>query len=180
MGAYAQSFKSTQYDFCAYYNGKWTEWHSRRNGMGLAGWQVSLIRNYNSFGGIAFNIVSFEKIVGTPFQFHIENYIPPTKKEVKQHLKDNEWYVYKGWVEYYVNDDSPTIKDLLEEYHFPVIYPNKKKANNSICVIRKAEATIKIAPYKEYPKVFNIYFDNVGVGVDVDLSWAAKSFFISK
>lgn len=180
--AYSLSYKSSHYDFCAYFNGKWTEWHSRENGLGIAGWQVTMIRNYNRFGGIAFNIVSFEKIEGTPFQFHIDNFTPPTKKEIKQHIKNNEWYVYEGWVEYYVNDDYPTIKDMLIAYHFPVVYPDKKKKNSSICVMRKAKATIKIAPYKEkeYPKLINIFFDNVGIGVEVDLSWTSHSFFISK
>ena len=95
------------------------------------------------------------------FKFEIDNYVKPDKKTRKQHQKNKSWYVYSGWVEYFVSDDYPTIQDVLEHYLFPRMLPK----GDTVRAKRRAKATIKIAPYKKYPTCFNIFFDDIGVGI---------------
>ncbi len=91
----------------------------------------------------------------------------PDKKTIKLHYKNNMWYEYSGTVEYYVTEKYPTILDILKAFDFPYFNYDSGSDGNP-CVKRTARATIKIAPYKDHPKCYNIYFDNIGVGIDLD------------
>jgi hypothetical protein len=102
------------------------------------------------------------------------DYVRPDKKTRKQHHKNNIWYEYSGWVEYYVRDEYPTIEKVLEAYQFPMIQPKGETARAK----RRARATIRIAPYKEAPECFNIYFDGVAVGISFSECPFKKSYFI--
>ena len=92
------------------------------------------------------------------------------KSTIKNHLKNNLWYEYSGTVEYYVTEDYPTIESVLRTFDFPYFNCNSGY-NGNPCVKRTAKATIKIAPYKKRPKVYNIYFDNVAVGIYMEDSY---------
>ena len=84
-----------------------------------------------------------------------------SKEERKNHRKNNIWYEYTGIVEYSVNSDYPTIKDALKSsYTFPCV-------KNGDGYKKTARATIKIAPYKDYPQVYNIWFEDVGIAIDL-------------
>jgi hypothetical protein len=107
------------------------------------------------------------------FEFEMD-YGRPDKKTRKQHQKNNIWYEYSGWVEYYVTDEYPTIQKVLEAYQFPMIQPKGETARAK----RRARATIKIAPYKKAPECFNIYFDGVAVGISFSECPFEKSLFI--
>lgn len=41
-------------------------------------------------------------------------------------------------------------------------------------VKRTTRAKIKIAPYKDHPVVYNIWFDNVGFGINLETSYFKK------
>ncbi len=150
---------------CGYYDGYWSEW---KNGYCESVW-----------GGIDYTL-PYEKVNGNysgfcihqggahpseySFKFQISNYIEPTKKVKKEHLKSNQWFEYRGIVEYYVDDECPTAKAIIKACygHYPCLRPTQAGAKK-----RTANATIKIAPYKDHPKVYNIWFEDVGVGIDL-------------
>ena len=98
------------------------------------------------------------------FSFWISNYEEPSKEDRKYHDKNNEWYEYSGWVEYIVNDTYPTALDFSKASHFVVPNP---RFDETPTVTRKASCTIKIAPYKKHPEVYNVWFDNIGVGISI-------------
>lgn len=130
----------------------------------------------NSWGANSLNIFQqtfFGDVAGiglksaggsTIFLIHIntDELKPIDKKERKRHLKNNEWYHYSGTVEYYVNDAYPTAEDLAKDCC--LVIPNPR-TDKSPCVKRQAKCTIKIAPYKKSPEVWNIYFDDIGIAI---------------
>lgn len=141
----------------AYVHGVWTNWVTRYSNYE---WNdndicpMALHNSNNTFVGFRFLL---DKNIpwDVCFEVIIENYEKTNKKIRKYHQKNDIWYEYSGWVEYYVTDEFPTIEKVLEYYRFPLIPPK----GDSIRAKRKAKATIKIAPYKNLPLCFNIYFD---------------------
>jgi hypothetical protein len=133
------------------------------------------------------------------FSFDIDNRTPPTKKEVKEHSKKGLWWEYTGTVEYYVCDVYPTIKDCFKQFGRPLMKSDLESSEYSskLSVLRAtrirqqgsfvakgltkrtARATIKIAPYSHKslkPMVYNIWFEDVGFGIDLAGSHFGKSF----
>lgn len=133
------------------------------------------------------------------FSFKINHRTPPTKKEVKEHNKYNTWWEYSGNVEYYVCDVYPTIKDCFKQFGRPLFKSDLETTeyNEKLSVLRAtrirqqgsfvvkgltkrtADATIKIAPYSHKtlkPRVYNIWFDNVGFGIDLGGTFFQKSY----
>lgn len=102
------------------------------------------------------------------FKFVITNFNTPTKDEMKWHLKNNEWYQYDGYVEYYVTDKCPTIKDVFKFWQFPSITPSRHRidAGEEPCAKRTAKAIIRIKPYKDHPSCYNFWFDDVAFAVE--------------
>lgn len=98
------------------------------------------------------------------FAFSIDNFIPPSKKELKSHQKSGEFFEYRGTVEYCVNDKYPTAEALAKACTF--VLPNPRY-DQTPTVTRTASARICIAPYKKKPTVFNIWFDNIGIAIYV-------------
>lgn len=98
------------------------------------------------------------------FEIDIKNYSFPSKKDIKKHLKENKWYEYTGTVEYYVNDDYPTAEVVAKRERLVMPNPRIDQTPN---VKRTAKATIKIQPFKKTPKVYNVWFDNIAVGLDI-------------
>lgn len=75
--------------------------------------------------------------------------------------------MYSGTAKYYVCDDYPTIEAAMRANTVIVPYETWRERNRPK-VKRTTNATIKIAPYKDHPKVYNIWFDNVGLGIDLN------------
>lgn len=154
IGSYAQ------FTTAAYLYGFWSNWTFRGSGTYD---QINSRIHFNTetkvFTGFTFRL-SGAQPWDWCFKVEVDNYVKPDKKIRKQHLKDDTWYEYTGWVEYYVTDEYPTIEKVLEKYQFPMISPKGETARAK----RRAKATIKIKPYKKEPAVFNVWFDNVGVG----------------
>lgn len=134
---------------CFNYKGSWSNWE-------LIYGDIS---KYSDGSGYALNSNGL-----IYFSFKITSLLPTTKEELKEHLKTGEWIEVNGWVEYYVNDMKPTAADVAKTSYFVIPNPRKDKTPNAR---RMASATIKIAPYKNKPEVYNIWFDGIGVGLDV-------------
>ncbi len=132
----------------AYLNNHWTGWDHRGYLAGIyyrGDFSVSMLHNSHTgtFVGLKF-WQDYESSNNWCFLFYIDNYVKPDKKSKKEHNKNNIWYEYSGYVEYYVSDEYPTIDKVLQRFQFPMINPY----GETVRVKRTARATIKIAPYK--------------------------------
>lgn len=172
LGVYSQVSMST----AAYVRGYWTSWDKRNYKTGYYFHRDFQLKGKQINGSIS--RVEIRENGRQPwdwcFKFEFDNYYKPDKKSRKEHQKNNTWFEYSGWVEYYVTDDYPNIQKVLEHYQFPMIQPTGDSARAK----RRARATIKIAPYKKAPKCFNIYFDDVGVGLSFSECPFDKSYFV--
>lgn len=144
------------------YKGDWSSWYDV-GPKGSDGWsnfnRFSNCQTFRSNDGSAF---SFKTEGGIEFfLFQINNYIRPSKEQIKSHLQSKQWYEYSGYVEYYVSDQYPTAEDITKANI--LVIPNPR-IDETPTVKRRAMATIRIAPYKKNPFCYNIFFDNVGIG----------------
>lgn len=143
---------------CCYYDGYWGEWKPL---------SIDLYGNYGGF--IFYN--SGDHKSNYVFKFQISNYITPTKKAIRYMKKNNRWFEYEGTVEYWVHEDYPTIKDVFKKFGCPMRFrfESQYSDNKKPTVKRVAKAKIQIAPnfYKNHPRVYNIWFDDVGFGIDL-------------
>lgn len=147
---------------CAFYDGYWGEWKEQ--------WIPSLFSSTpeeffyklygNESGFIVYDVGDHPSEY--VFKFQINNYIAPTKQQIKEHNKKQEWYEYSGIVEYFVVENYPTIKDILKKWGFPLYHQH---VTGTPVAKRVANATIKIAPYKKHPELYNIWFDDVAIGI---------------
>lgn len=170
---------------CVHIHGYWTDW-VQRNGDYSRELDYSARKNdaTETFMGMEFRQKGADPWQWC-FRFYVDNYIKPDKSTRKQHLKSNEWYVYTGTVEYYVTDDYPTIEEVLDTFRFPIIpasgdfgWGYSKIKYDRPRVKRTAKATIKIAPHKDMPECFNIYFDNIGIGLSFNPLLFPEMYFI--
>lgn len=152
----------------AYYDGYWGEWEDGAAGGFLFGQPdgtLPYLKVYGNYSGFCIYISDTHPSTYT-FKFQISNYYTPDKKMRKEHLKSNKWYEYYGVVEYYVDYELPTIKDIMRRGsafgRIPVIQPGQQGARK-----RCVNATIQIAPYKDHPQVYNIWFEGIGVAIDL-------------
>lgn len=164
-------YASAQIKICGYYDGYWGEWEdayifSLYGGRNTVDESLPYLKIYGNYSGFS-TYANTDHPSAYMFKFQISNYLAPDKKTKKHHLKSNEWYEYSGVVEYFVKDEHDTIKDILKRGsafgRIPAIqstWPGARK--------RTAKATIKIAPYKDHPRVYNIWFEGVAVGIDLN------------
>lgn len=157
------------YQTSLYCNGRWSRWqpHGGWNDFHLA----LLPSNNNTMfdGFLLYGRTEDDRC----FEFSIDDYKKPDKKEIKEHWKKKEPFIYSGWAEYYVCEKFPTIEEAFSSRdsgcslgEIPVFRPSLDKITDwGPFIKRRAKATIKIAPYKKYPEYFYIFFDNVGVGI---------------
>ena len=89
--------------------------------------------------------------------------IEKDKKEMKRRIKSREWYEFYGTVEYFTNPTYPDINKML--LYWPSrVSPSATEPNVKSIV---SMAVIKVAPYKNIPETFNILFDGVGIGIQL-------------
>ena len=89
------------------------------------------------------------------------------KEQRKSDYKLGIWYEFTGTVEYYICDDYPTIYDSFKSSkRASFINPQNPDGRPTKKVTSKAK--IKIAAFKDHPVCYNIWFDNVGLGIDLN------------
>lgn len=137
------------------YRGAWSDWKKENSIYG------SMIAKYSDGSGFVLKTSGEVEY----FSFRINHYMPPTKDEIKEHRKNGMWFEYSGVVEYYVNDFRPTAEAIAKACYF--VKPDPRRDETPV-VKRTAPAKIRIAPYKTRPECFNIFFDNIGVGLQID------------
>ncbi|MCH5307978.1 MAG: hypothetical protein J1E37_07805 [Prevotella sp.] len=165
---------ATMFRFCCYYNGFWGNWTEY--------WTEC----WGHYGGFML-YGSGEHKSNYYFAFAIDGYRTPSQKEIKEHRKNNTWWTYTGTVEYYISDVYPTLKSCLMELGRPLkqkdtedyFYQyeklplaratNMRKHGELVGFTRvKSKATIKIAPYKKHPEVYNIWVDDVAFAISLN------------
>lgn len=160
-----------------YYQGVWNGWDGNRD-----------MNKYHLYGNKnGFRVYKDGKRPADFFfRFWITDYNTPEKKDIKMHYKTNTKWVYNGYVEYYICDVYPTFENCLKELHRPLyeedtqwfyeeklalVKANQIRKTGSFSPIGYKKVTkpaeIWILPYKKYPKVYNIWFDNVGYAIDL-------------
>lgn len=147
------------------YKGDWSSWQPlSKSGFS---WDSSTwggdelqFSAYTDMSGFIFKSHGGREI----FKFQITNFRLPSKEERKRHLKDKEPYIYYGTVDYYVNDYYPTAEELAKNNRLVIPDPRNDQTPS---VMRHTICEIKINPYKDNPQTYNIFFDNIGIAVDV-------------
>lgn len=144
--------------FSVYYNGYWGDWE---------------YYDARLYGKKDYSSISFHHPLDHPskwtHKFTIDNYSTPSKKEIREHWKKKIDYVYQGTFEYYITDYYSSIKKIFESWSYPCVFPSEHNTEKGEmpCVKRTVPAKIKILPYKDHPKVFIIWFEDVGFAIDL-------------
>lgn len=149
--------------FSYYMDGYWSNWESNPSYHGQGG-----IKNMVLYNGDEHPSVFLLRV-------QTDNYTTPSKKEIKEHIKNKTWFEYTGTVEYWVSEEYPTIKDALKRPgHFLVTHPDSRIGNfknSGSKVKRTAKAIIKCQLYENgVPKVINLWFDHIGYGIHIQQS----------
>ena len=150
--------KASAQQICFYFKGAWSNWTSP---YVASFYNESSVHRYTNLSGCCLKTEPGGIVF---FDFYMTNFTLPSKKEIKKHQKNDEWYTYYGTVEYYVNDEYPTAEELAKNNR--LVWPNPR-TDITPNVKRKTSATIRIAPFKKEPEVFNIWFDNIAVGFSI-------------
>lgn len=180
--AYSQDMK-----LCFFYDGYWGDWNEHS--------YIKIQGSYNGF--IMYHKYSHPSDYF--FKFEINHREPPTKKEVKEHEKYKTWWVYSGYVEYYVCDVYPTYKDCVKNFRRFLrktdledeFYQRDLSIIRASCLSKgqsftpmgykkvRSNATIKIAPYSHKtmrPMCYNIYFDGFALGIDMYMTYFKDTY----
>jgi hypothetical protein len=151
------SFESfAQLRGAGYFDGYWSNWASLGTGTKIKG-------NYDGFILYLDNEGPWEY----RFKFTVNNMVFPSKKQRKNDIKNDTWYEFTGTVEYYITDDYPSILSIFRTQKGLMFAPAKLKNGRPTKKIT-SRAKIKIAAFKDLPEAYNIWFDNVGVGINLN------------
>ena len=150
------SFESfAQMRYSGYFDGYWSEWKQFGPNDKIKG-------NYDGF-------ILYEASEGPweyRFKFTIHNFKVPNKKQRKKDIKAGKHYEFSGTVEYYVTNKYPSVLSIFRASKGAMFAPVKLK-DGSLSKKKISKATIKIAPFKDLPKTYNIWFDDVAFAIDL-------------
>lgn len=142
------SYGQGTFQYCTMRNNIWGKW----------------VQSENPFDCYLINKVGDYEWIIYRYNQHPANYlfkltcanlhIDKDKKSRRAHLKNNIWYEYTGSVEIFT-DAETFAKD------FPLVASHDKPEIKSNVL----PARISVEPYKNHPKVLNIYFDDYGFAI---------------
>ena len=147
-----------QINFCAYFDGFWSPWG-----------EVTEARVYGSYEGFVVHTVS-EGPWNYRFKFTIHDFKVPNKKQRKKDIKANRYYEFSGTVEYYVSDIYPSALSVFRDNKGPNLLPSKNRRGNPAKKIT-SKATIRVAPFKDVPRNYNIWYDGVALGINLNTTY---------
>lgn len=149
---------TAQIKLCGYFGGYWSEWRYASTAKIYGGYNGFII--YDSSDGPWYPY----------FKFTISNYYIPSDKGIrKNNIKNNSWYEFSGTVEYYISDDYLSAYENFKKKSGPSFVAPKPFQDKGRPVKKiTSRARIKIAPFKDHPRVYNIWFDKVGLGIDLN------------
>lgn len=140
--------KAQKIAFC--YKGEWSSWMNA----------YCEVAAYTDGSGVVLKTSGGREY----FTLQIDNFVPPSKDVVKRSKKNNQWFEYTGTVTYYVSDTYPTALELAKQN--VLLKPNPRTDITPV-VKRTARATIRVAPFKKAPACYNVWFDDIGIGIDI-------------
>ena len=149
---------SAQLSLSAYFDGYWSEWKHDSSYSPTA-------KIHGNYSGFIIYLVS-EGPWEYRFKFTIDNMNFPDKKQRKKDMKADKWYEFTGTVEYYVGNQNSTALSIFRQVKGPNLYPRVLSSGLPAKKIT-SRATIRIAAFKDLPKVYNIYYDNVGLAISL-------------
>lgn len=148
FGGYTDHFSTA---FC--YRGQWSPWQEHY--FPRYSFDKSIddmrIECSNSPNGHIIGLKLSDRGGNAYFEFKITDYVKGKKS-------------CTGTIEYYVNDKYPTAEAFAKDNEF--VRPNHR-TDITPSVKRTTKAAINIVNGERSPAVFNVWFDNIGVGFDV-------------
>ena len=143
--------KLFDYNICV--NGYWGNWKNSYLGIGIEKFYIN---------GKSDNFIIHSSLLHPSnyiMKVVINNFVLDTdKKSKKERMKSNTWYEYSGTVEYYTELTFQNFGEFTE--YWPYSYWNTSNGKKHV-----VKAKIKIAPYEDYPQLYNIFFENYGVAI---------------
>ena len=134
-------------------NGTWSEWKRASGVVQVGNWDCFTVQGWLS---------------DRPFYFRVtlDNFSMPDKKTRNAHIKNQEWYEYSGYIEYWIDDEHLDFISNISEDTSLGYFPNEAVIRSAVYgtprIIKKSKAIIKIAPFKKRPQTYNIWFENIG------------------
>lgn len=99
----------------------------------------------------------------------VDNFTIPSRSEYKRRKKKNEWHEYEGTIEYFYRAcDGDNFKSRAKggfSYTDPTAYDEGGELFNEKVLKATKRIVVRIAPFKKHPSVYNIYFDDIGIGI---------------
>lgn len=146
---------SAQIKLAGYFDGFWSSWG-----------EDSRTQVYGNYEGFIIHTQE-DGPWNYRFKFEIDNFNVPNKKQRKKDIKKEKWYVFSGTVEYYISEGYPSALEMFRMNKGPSLHPSKLNNGRPTKKII-SKATIKVAAFKDLPKVYNIWYDNVALGIDLN------------
>ncbi|QPH37899.1 hypothetical protein [Pedobacter endophyticus] len=81
------------------------------------------------------------------------------KKKRKEAIKSGKWYEYPAMVEYYTANMSDRFKDIINRWPLDGYNTDFEK--------HYVPATVTIPPYKDKPVNYNIWFEELGLAIQL-------------
>ncbi len=144
-----------QIKLAGYFDGFWSPWRAN-----------SSTQVYGNYEGFVIHTQE-DGPWNYRFKFKIDNFNVPNKKQRKKDIKANKWYVFSGTVEYYISDGYPSALEMFRMNKGPALHPSKFNDGTPTKKIT-SKATIKVAAFKDLPTVYNIWYDKVALGIDLN------------
>lgn len=152
-----------------YYDGNWHGWFNQPT-AGTGTWND--FKFFDAAEGYGISNYWLRVIVNNP--------ILPDKKERKKMMKENQWLEFDGTIEYYICDDYPTAYDIWSKRDHGWVRGalrgdgllrhifHDDKWNERPTKRIKKNVRIRIAPFKKNVRSFNIWWENVGLGITLE------------
>ena len=142
-------FSQRKFSYSILKNGYWGEWENTYSYIAQGSYDEFIIYSSGSHP--------------STYNFRVKLYsmkLEKDKNERKRRIKNNESYEYSGLVEYYLDygNYSKIEKNII-------LFPQLINSSFPNTTLYSSPATIRIAPYKDEPLVYNIFFNNVGVAI---------------
>lgn len=148
-------FSQTYFNFCKLINGYWGQWECSNPYQFIEGGYL-MQGTYDEFIIYEYGKHPSQYIMKVKlFAMRVEQ----DKKIKKKRIKSGEWYQYTGSIEYYTTGVLERFNDIIQQWPY---VPNSSNGKP-----HTVAATIKIQPYKKKPETYNIFFENMGLGIQI-------------
>lgn len=145
--------QTAKFGVSCYFDGYWSKW---------------LMAEACVYGGYSGFIIYFddEGKWNYRFKFTIDDMKFPNRKQRKKDIKNNKFYEFVGTVEYYISDDFPSMLSVFRKHKRFYLLPAKLDNGRPTKKVT-SKAVFKVQAFKDLPRVYNMWFDDVGIAIDL-------------